>query len=182
MKCSFKYPNTLFNLLGVCVYRHGCVDVPSVPEVEITESVQVTARDLQGDWYVMAGLDKGVDCFPCQKLRIGSDRGDHTYTFLDINRTRTISTSLDFSNGRVVAQFNDYGIKGRDEWSFLEKGHVSVMRYKGRSDMGGYNGGYVLSRSPSLSGTEKNRVMDVFVGQGITKDEICWLDRTNCPV
>jgi hypothetical protein len=68
-RCVSEFGTPQFDELSICIQANNCL-TPYPKDIEYQAPVQdstATLDDFVGDWYTIAGLDRGLDCYEKQE-------------------------------------------------------------------------------------------------------------------
>ena len=83
--CTRRYGNSQFDDFSVCLIDNKCME--PYPEKKFTAPsfpMNLDMEEFLGTWYVVAGLDKGLDCYTNQSMIVTPDAEDATMLRRDI--------------------------------------------------------------------------------------------------
>jgi len=200
IRCGDQYQSKAIKSFNACaVTNKKCVpqrvdrDMYPVPPAEAVVAA-LDVADLEGRWYITAGLNKLFDTFPCQVHYFTSPEAGKLFIKVNWRVTRPNGQFYERSDlqrfvqspqqpGLLLNHGNEV-LHYEDDWYVLsfdkEKGQMLVY-YRGRNDAwDGYGGAVVYSRQPSLAAEEVPALRDAAAAAGLRWDDFVLTDNS-CP-
>lgn len=172
--------------LSGCIVEKKCA-TPHLPVKHLypIDRVEIGLKEMVGDWFAVAGLNKGVDCWECIKHSINHNENNQFTNSLQIQVTlegqiTQINSTLTIKDTSIESQYDYFEEIGKDEWFVLYKSQdYLLVYYNGISGQGiTYVGGFVLARQPGfIPSPEKLMMMRVLVDH--PELDLEWKDMCN---
>lgn len=171
IQCLEGNPSTKFDDLTKCLVGNKCITPRPRVECALPRGAGAVAKvslsDLDGAWYVVRGLSRAYDCWPCQKMTFAettptTSHYDYAYDVV-AGRTSHIDCHLaavedaatppSVVPGRFAVHYDAHGIPGDDDWYVLSRpsNDYALIYYCGETPMANYRGAVAISRKPSTA-------------------------------
>jgi len=152
------------NLLH-CMITTGCLQ--KMPDngkclLNNTEGLQniTTMSQIEGDWWVVRGVNNQIDTIPCQMNRIHQVAGDNWVANCTLNDTLTnpprevrTTPKVEMDPPGTMTAIYDVGTHQVEYWTIISFPHPDwiFMLWCGLNDVIDYAGGIVQTRAPNKS-------------------------------
>lgn len=147
----------------------------------------VTAKDVEGRWFVTFGTDPIKDCISCQTFKLTKDEAKialrNEFTLgedMEINSDE--KTGVITSDGKIEFVGSEMGLTFTETWDVLTtSANALVVKYcRTRAVDGAFSEGYrVLTKSGRLSQEDQVMISFLFNGTSISLDDMCKLTPKN---
>ncbi|XP_077994384.1 uncharacterized protein LOC144448104 [Glandiceps talaboti] len=190
----------------MCVItERKCVVIqPPSPPFTCTKPDNTEARfnlsQLQGNWYIVRGLNPVYDCYACQYCQFTPNTNpdesgtyvaqvDYLVTTLtgDV-RPRTVHQFVSQPNpqnpGILFFNYTDTGIIHNEEWrvlAFDDKDAYALIYYCGQANAYHYEGVLLYSRKTKVSENVLKKVGQAAKSNGYDFNKFCTAPTDNCP-
>lgn len=193
--CSESYKSDTQDALSYCMIdQNGCFDLPPPDPIN-----NATCRDpadavvpgldkqmLEGEWYVVAGLNQEYDCFGCQIQDFefsGLRAVDYqaTYNLIAVNGTliwnHVEMLGSEETPGIMTLHGHDSGHDDTQYWYFLlQEDDTAFIYYCGSILTWHFEGGLVLSRNTYFNSQYTEAIQQKLDVLGLGYSDLCVLD------
>jgi hypothetical protein len=168
IRCTSKDESTPFDAMMGCAIKKGCT--PRVkqgycaPPHALNISSAEMEKLLQGSWYVVRGLSRAYDCWPCQKMSFTEQPNgevDYQYDYMpNPPQIKTMQCKVKpvydghgtKMAGRFKVSYQTHGFFGEDDWYIISRhSDYALIYYCGESPFEKYRGAVVMSRLPQTA-------------------------------
>lgn len=188
IQCVARYNSPYLEHLNRCIIDAGCFPLveETVPSFLILSS---SSGDLDGEYYVVRGLNRGLDCFSCTVWaydHTGPVYGTYLPDPIEYFEKSSTYDSERIGQGVYKARYSQTGVSGVDTQYVLAKnGDFALVWYSGFSvTCGNFQGAMVLSRKPraKLSMAVEKVFSGVLKesGLGVLLDGFCVNENSRC--
>ncbi|CAN0120199.1 unnamed protein product [Pylaiella littoralis] len=214
-RCFAQYGSGKLDSWLTCTLEdHSCVKIPKDMDFSVIDKDPphivkgFEAKQLQGTWYKIMGVNKKYDCFDCQKntftvAQVGdakSEKEGGTGEVADIKVNfrlakpdsddfweNTITERLEVDPSGSPRTFHTdgkmFGLSFKENWyvtgESTDPGEEFVfVQYKGHTLQGSYDGGFVYARKPFLPKSALGKVAKVAKEHGIDPNSMIAIDNT----
>jgi hypothetical protein len=199
INCVESNPSSRYDHLVGCMLEKNCL-AKAPPRFcakprNTQQIAPVTLADLQGEWYVVRGLSRAYDCWPCQKMSFFNLKGsassyDYEYR-VGSNKTKIQCTVEDLPTpvpGRFFVKYKAHGVEGFDDWHLLSqptRDHALIY-YCGTTSLDQYRGAVIITRTPfvpipqSILQTFEQALHDADLEVPVSLNQFCIAEQRSC--
>lgn len=149
-----------YDQLTACMAEHRCFPAPVAKACQapanLSELAPMPLKALAGTWYVLRGLSRAYDCWPCQKmmfseLAASSARYDYEYRIGEhVSRIQcqVAADGRGTASGQMRVSYRVHGMVGADDWYVLSQPRpdFALIYYCGTNPADRYRGAVVIGR------------------------------------
>lgn len=188
IRCAEQDSSPPFDALTMCMASKGCLDQAPSPQTcakpkAASKLADMELFDLIGTWYVVRGLSRAYDCWPCQKMQftgVSDELLRYDYSFVAAPpRTSHIAcqarrhpmSRVDARSGHFLIDYSTHGLHGSDDWYVLSRPSedVALVYYCGSSATDSYRGGIVMARTaqPVITANMERQMNEALTAAGL---------------
>eukprot|EP00929_Paragymnodinium_shiwhaense_P096577 TRINITY_DN58213_c0_g1_i1.p1 TRINITY_DN58213_c0_g1~~TRINITY_DN58213_c0_g1_i1.p1 ORF type:complete len:425 (-),score=112.50 TRINITY_DN58213_c0_g1_i1:89-1363(-) len=174
----------------------GTYDVKAFYNTDVPKKLRdFDVKKLEGKWYKVRGYNAKYDCYACQtnsfkykpeekaletevKLRLERKK---TGGYWENTLTEKMKVSEPDERSTLVAKGEIFGLSFQEEWYVLGgDDDFVVVAYTGNNLQDAYKGGYIYTRTPTLTPEVEKKARAVAEQNGFDWSKYCVIDNS-CP-